>query len=268
MRYSAILGWLLLTPGIYQLVNNKYQSDCAKKPRSLAGSWSLEQPTKTSIPVTFYDRLLEQYAQNQPKQFIHYLSKTLILIVALQLNSTLHYGVIYRLNDHLNFNGLFAPLADLSNSIIVLSHTFIGITPHALYLHDHFEGYDQILAITYFDSQGNEQWLPFINPQGRLLAPNWGRVQSMWANVAVTPHIETQRLAKFIMKITAFWGNKIGLDLNQATFNIKLKKISTPTVWEYDLRNKNLQGQWQNIGAANWQNFRFSIKFSDKLTKK
>jgi len=52
----------------------------------------------------------------------------------------------------------------------MVSQTFFGITPHALYLHDHFAGYDHILAITYTDQNGNERWLPFVNEQGRLLA--------------------------------------------------------------------------------------------------
>ncbi len=40
----------------------------------------------------------------------------------------------------------------------------------------------------------------------------------MWANIAVTPHINPDRLNKFIMKVTMFWGVKVGLDLNQAHF--------------------------------------------------
>jgi hypothetical protein len=46
-----------------------------------------------------------------------------------------------------------------------------------------------------------------------MLAPNWGRVHSMWANIAVTPNIDSVRLQKFIMKITAFYGYQLGLDL-------------------------------------------------------
>ena len=96
---------------------------------------------------------------------------------------------------------MFTPLATASNSILVLTHTFLGITPHALYLHDHFEGYDQILAITYLDGNVHEQWLPFVNQEGRLLAPNWGRVQSMWANVAVHGQYRNSPISKFIKKL-------------------------------------------------------------------
>ena len=56
----------------------------------------------------------------------------------------------------------------------MVSGTFLGILPHALYLHDHFSQYDRIIGITYLDGKGNEHWLPFVNEQGRMLAPNWG----------------------------------------------------------------------------------------------
>ena len=84
-----------------------------------------------------------------------------------------------------------------------------------------------------------EHWLPFVNEQGRLLAPNWGRVHSMWANIAVTPTINNTRLQKFIMKVTAFWGQKIGLNLDDTVFHIKLKRISSPTHWVYDQLHQN-----------------------------
>jgi len=93
-----------------------------------------------------------------------------------------------------------------------------------------------------------------------MLAPNWGRVHSMWANIAVTPNINPERLHKFIMKVTAFWGKNIGLDLNQATFMIKHKKIISPITWSKNLRENNLSGEWQTIGTAIWTDKRIVIK--------
>lgn len=268
LRYSAILGYLLLIPGLYHLANKKYQTKARANQHLNCQFILVKEPIKNVDFKSYYDRLFENYAKDKPKHFFHNFNKTLILICALQLNSTLHYGVAYRLSHVLNFNGLFAPLSMASNSLLILSHTFLGITPHALYLHDHFQGYDQIIAITYTDGQGQEQWLPFVNQQGRLLAPNWGRIQSMWANVAVTPNIDNARLAKFIMKVTAFWGSKIGLSLEQANFTIKIKKISTPFVWEHDLHDQNLQGEWQDAGTAQWQDFKFSWQINDEIMQK
>lgn len=258
LRYCAFLGWILLIPSVFKVVNKKYRSSAVTD----------EQRQSKILPTpSYYDRIFEHYGQQQPQKLTHYLRKILIVVFLLQLNSTLHYGIVYRIEHKLNLDSLLKPLDIVSNSILVLSHTFMGITPHALYLHDHFEGYKQILAITYNDAEGQMLWLPFVNQQGRLLAPNWGRVQSMWANVAVTPNIDASRLAKFIMKITAFWGGKMNLDLEQTTFTLKRKNISTPFTWEHDLRNKNLQGSWQNVGTASWKNLQFSVQFSDKWLK-
>jgi hypothetical protein len=204
-------------------------------------------------PVDLYTRIFENYAAQKPKQFKYKMTKIFMVMVILQLNSSVHYGFLYRFYD---LSAVESPLANqarlLSNAVLMLSTTFLGITPHALYLHDHFEGYDDLIAITYIDAEGHEQWLPFVNEQGRMLAPNWGRVHSMWANIAVTPNINSDRLHKFIMKVTAFWGKKVGLDLNQARFIIKHKNITAPAQWRTNLRQDNLSGKWSNIGSAVW----------------
>jgi hypothetical protein len=54
------------------------------------------------------------------------------------------------------------------------------------------------------------------------------------------------------MKVTAFWGRKTGLDLENTQFIVKMKRISAPFVWEKDLRNNNLSGEWQAIGTVQW----------------
>jgi hypothetical protein len=180
----------------------------------------------------------------------------------LQLNSTIHFGLIYRFKLH---NPLLTPLAQASNAVVLWSTTFVGIVPHALYLHDHFSGYDHILAITYTDENGQEKWLPFINEQGRMLAPNWGRVHSMWANIAVTPNIDNWRLKKLMAKVIAFYGQNLGLDLNKTTFHIQMKKINAPDVWEPNLLHKNLAGTWMIIGNAHWQDKSVQIDLPDNI---
>ncbi|WP_338040238.1 hypothetical protein [Methylocucumis oryzae] len=180
------------------------------------------------------------------------MTKLLFVMLLFQLNSTIHYGLIYRFDIETRHNPITSYLTDASNSLLEISQLFLGIAPHALYLHDHFSGYDRILALTYTNQNGEEQWLPFVNEQGRLLAPNWGRVHSMWANIAVTPTINQVRLQKFIMKVTAFYGHQLGLNLNNTEFHIKLKKIDAPNDWVYDQLHKNFAAPWTTIGHARW----------------
>ncbi len=247
MRYPSLFGHLLNLPGVFSLANQRY--------RQIADT-RLREPCNTSCKVSsimmkpmLYERL---FAIENPKKQLRILAKVLIVLFILQLNSSIHYGLLYRLEVDLKKSAITSILSGMSNSLIMISQGFIGITPHALYLHDHFEGYHHLLAITYDDEKGNEQWLPFVTQEGRLATPNWGRVHSMWANIAVTPNIDRHRLHKFIMKVTAFWGIKSELELNNTTFKIKLKKINAPEFWVKDLLNNNLSGSWVTIGTAKW----------------
>jgi predicted DCC family thiol-disulfide oxidoreductase YuxK len=253
MRYLAPLGLLMRVPGIYHYLSAKYRVIADSRTRISCTSACTNEINKLENN-TLYHRFFENYANKAPKAFSAKLAKIAVIFFALQLNSTLHYGLLYRLDIDTHQNTILTTLAQASNSLLLMSQAFLGITPHALYLHDHFSGYDHILAITYIDQNGAEQWLPFVNDQGRLLAPNWGRVHSMWANIAVTPNIHSNRLNKFIMKVTAFWGHKLGLNLEGTIFQIKMKKIDAPSYWVYDLLHNNLSAKWSIIGTAQWHN--------------
>jgi len=263
MRYLYPLGIILSLPGIHSLAEKKYRSIADSRTRIPCTSKCLISPKLQD--KTLYHQIFECFAVKKPKAFSRKLAKILIAILILQLNSTIHYGLIYRLDMAANNSPMSTAIAEASNALIMVSLTFFGITPHALYLHDHFTGYDRILAITYTDQNGYELWLPFVNQQGRLLAPNWGRVHSMWANIAVTPTINNTRLQKFIMKVTAFWGQKMGLNLNNTVFNIKLKRINAPTYWVYDLLHQNFSASWITIGKVKWTDNRISFALPDDI---
>ncbi|MCX7097458.1 MAG: DCC1-like thiol-disulfide oxidoreductase family protein [Methylococcales bacterium] len=263
MRYLLPIGLILSLPGIHGIAEKKYRAIADSRIRIPCTTACLI-PTK-SQKNTLYQQVFENFAVQKPKAFSRKLAKILIAIVVLQLNSTIHYGLFYRLDNPFKNSPLSAPIAEASNSLLMVSLTFLGITPHALYLHDHFAGYDRILAITYTDQNGNEQWLPFVNEQGRLLAPNWGRVHSMWANIAVTPTINNTRLKKFIMKVTAFWGPKTGLNLENAVFHIKMKRINAPSYWVYDQLHQNFSGPWIDIGTVKWSGHLISYDLPENI---
>jgi hypothetical protein len=264
MRYLALAGYLLKFPGIYQFASKIYRNIADSRAR-VSCDISCTPESYPDYSLSIYDNFFANSSTKIIKRNIHRLSKILFILFLFQINSSIHYGIIYRLDLNTKATKLTTVAADLSNTLILFSHTFFGITPHALYLHDHFEGYNHLIAITYLDNQGEEKWLPFVNAEGRLESPNWGRVHSMWANIAVTPNIDHQRLSKFIMKTTAFWGIKSGLDLETTTFNIKLKKISAPSYWVYDLLASNLSGNWKTIGNATWHNNSIHLTLPDKI---
>ncbi len=252
MRYLGPLGWLMRMPGIYHLGRRAYRHIADGRARLLCGE-GCAVPSERPGPEDEPFRLLYERYIGTRRQLPVRVSKFLVLIIVLQLNSTIHYGIVYRLNSHLETLESGGLPAVMSNAVLCLSHTFLGITPHALYLHDHFEGYEHLLALTYRDQAGGERWLPFVNEEGRLVAPNWGRVQSMWANVAVTARIKRERLYRLIQKVTLFWGKEVGLDVANADFKIKLKRIRVPMDWEKDLRYENINRPWQDIGKVIWK---------------
>ncbi|UOA08109.1 DCC1-like thiol-disulfide oxidoreductase family protein [Methylobacter sp. S3L5C] len=263
MRYLYPIGLLLSLPGIHTLAITKYRVIADSRARITCTTDCLISPKLQDN--NWYHRIFESFASQKPKAFSRKLAKILIALILLQLNSTIHYALIYRLNLEVKNNPVSAPVAEASNALIMISLTFFGITPHALYLHDHFAGYDHILAITYTDQNGIERWLPFVNEEGRLLAPNWGRVHSMWANIAVTPTINKTRLQKFIMKVTAFWGQKTGLNLDKTVFHIKMKKINAPTYWVHDQLHQNFSAPWTTIGTVKWTNHLISFDLPDNI---
>jgi predicted DCC family thiol-disulfide oxidoreductase YuxK len=252
MGYPAIVGWVMKLPMIHSLVSVCYRRIADNRTR-LNCDVSCIKAEVPIFPASLYDQIFAVDQAKLQKRHAYKIAKLLTFIILMQLNSSLHYGLLYRLKVDTRASAITSVMADMSNAVLMFSHTFLGITPHALYLHDHFEGYEHVLAITYQDETGEEHWLPFVNEQGRLLAPNWGRVHSMWANIAVTPNIDEIRLKKFIMKVTAFWGKKLDLNLDNTRFIIKMKKIKAPFSWEKDLRNRNLSGEWLAIGSAEWR---------------
>ena len=264
MMYPAVVGLILKIPGIYHLARRKYRQIADQRERLLCGeqcltpSMSLVQEEESP-----FWKIYQQWTGKTVRQKANRIAKGLIIVLILQLNSTIHYGFVYRLGIDANSTLIGKTLTQFSNTLLLFSSGFLGITPHALYLHDHFEGYDHILGITYQNKSGHEKWLPFVNAQGRIVAPNWGRVHSMWANIAVTPDIDRNRLDKFLMKVTAFWGTKCGLDLSNAVFTIKMKEIRTPSKWEKGLRNYNLNQPWQDIGRVVWKKDRARIEIPE-----
>lgn len=249
MAYPALIGWLLRMPGIHPIANLAYRRIADSRTRiSCDASCTVPALNPDDNPWT---TLYAHYA-GTPRRQATRIAKFLVLACVLQLNSTLQFGVFYRINHGHASTELGMALEEASNAVLFMSHTFLGITPHALYMHDHFAGYNHILAVAYKDQSGQERFLPFVNEEGRIVAPNWGRIQCWWANIAVTPHIKRKRLDKALMQVTAFWGEKEGLDVRNTEFILKMKEVRVPMDWEPNLRGFNLSQPWRNIGTVRW----------------
>lgn len=263
MGYTAPLALVLMFPGIYHLARTAYRRIADNRTRDVCDESCAVPPDEAELPPPL-GGLIRRLAATERQQ-AHRIAKSLVVVLVLQLNCTLHYGILYRLGFAPESSEAGAVLAALSNGLIGFSHTFLGITPHPLYLHDHFQGYNHLLALTYRDAAGREHWLPFVDEQGRMTAPNWGRVHSMWANVAVTRRIDHRRLHKFVEKVTAFYARPLGLNLDSEVFTLKLKEVRAPMDWERDLRRHNLQAPWRDVGRVVWEKREMQLELDEDL---
>jgi predicted DCC family thiol-disulfide oxidoreductase YuxK len=260
MGYPAIIGYCLSLPGIYHCASIAYRHIADTRTRNPCNESCL--PIASNTNTDFINKYLHSIAPTSKKAATR-IAKISVLILLLQLNVSIVHGLIHRIPNNLENSPIGQLMLPISGVIALFSHSFLGITPHALYLHDHFEGFNHILAFTYMDDDQQEQWLPFVNQQGRMLAPNWGRVQSMWANIGFTAKIVPWRMNKALKRITAYWCTDVGLGLENCQLTVKMKKIDSPTDWVMNLRKHNLSGLWQNIGLVTWKDNQISIDLPD-----
>ena len=256
MGYLAPLAHLFSLPGIYHIANTGYRKIADNRTRNPCDDTCLPNASVNSTdPINNYLHTIAPTPKHSAKR----IAKLFVLVLILQLNVTIVHGVLHRIPNSLEKTPLGQVLFPTSGMVALFSHSLLGMTPHALYLHDHFEEFNHILAFTYINDNGQEQWIPFVNQQGRMLSPNWGRVHSMWANIGFTARIVPWRMNKALKRITAYWCTEVGLELDNCQLTVKMKKIDSPTDWVKDLRKHNLSGLWQNIGSVVWKDNQINI---------
>lgn len=146
---------------------------------------------------------------------------------------------------------------------------YLGLTNHPVFSDSiHFEKYNHIVSISYLDHKSKgEVRLPIVSKKGH---PDWYLYGNNWVNWTFrvnNPTIDTELLSKGIQRYTAFWAIKNHIDLMDATFLIKVKKIDSPSGWEKDFLNKQIAKPWTDGGTAEWKNkkFRANIKNIEQL---
>lgn len=139
-----------------------------------------------------------------------------------------------------------------------------GITNHPVFSNEiHFDRYNHIIAIVYQDAAKKEYWLPIIDKNGQ---PDFYIYGSNWVNWTFRVNqldINLLTLNKGIERYTAFWAAKNGVDLTNATFLIKVKKIDSPSGWEKDFLNKQIAKPWIDGGFIQWDHNTFSSQIKD-----
>ena len=61
-----------------------------------------------------------------------------------------------------------------------------------------------------------------------------------------------------LKRITAFWAEKNGISLEDAVFQLKIKKTALPPrSWEYDFLHKQMAKPWIDAGTVEWKSRQF-----------
>jgi predicted DCC family thiol-disulfide oxidoreductase YuxK len=261
--YLYPLYLIIRIPGIYHLAAKVYTyvAENRDTERCTEDNCGYNPP---NIPNNGEVKLLNNLTVNGLKR------KVMVLFITIV--SFLQLGLLYQswsieyLRESTSFKGSTVDniISKFINSYSVVTRTTIGITPHPVFADIiHFDNYNHIIGVVYLDKDDNEIWLPIIDENGQPSYYIYGANWVNWTFRVDSPNIETIELYSGIKRYTAFWAHKNNIDLNDATFLIKVKKIDDVTKWEKDFLNKQIDKPWISGGEVIWKDEKYFSKIKD-----
>lgn len=261
--YLKPLSWILRVPGIYHLGKRTY--------KFVAVNRTTERCTEDNcgyvLPNLPADdsklKLLTNFTLRDIKVRTAYYG--IILLVLLQFITTYNSYLFKEVREQLGIanTGIVTLSERVALRISLTTKVFMGITSHKVFLDTHFEGYNHSIAVIYKSPTGKDVWLPITDPDGTPGNYQIGPVWAKWGFRIDRPLIDEVKLNNGMRDFTAFWAVKNGVDLNNATFEIKVKKNAAPTEWEYNFLRNQLKNPWIKAGTVTWKNNTFSTNIAD-----
>ncbi|WP_299550007.1 HTTM domain-containing protein [Seonamhaeicola sp.] len=219
------------------------------------------------LPVSFWDRLKSKISIFKPREHLYSIKQifnldkksvlmtVFIILTFFQINVTLQSPFIrpqlYKLIGKIGIEDYFDPV---SYPLMNFSTKAFGITKHPVFMDNHFKGYNHILSISYVDNSNGETLLPIINEKGMVGTYLRGSVWVNWSYRVNSPEVDQTQLKNGLFAYSAYWAHKNNIDLTDAVFKVKVKKIELPNwKWEEDYLTKQLHKPWQNAGSVLWK---------------
>ena len=264
MGYTKPLSWLLRLPGVYHLGKMVYGYVAKNRDTERCTEENCGYTPPVIPPKEEEFKLLQHFTLKDLK--IKLITIGLIILCCLQViisyNSDLNRDIREELG--IENSGINRKVEKISSNIDHLGKTYLGMTHHAVFMDYHFDQYNHIISVVYLDKKKNQQvFLPIIDQDGTpgdyLWGFNWVK-RSFRVNNNI---VDQENLKNGIRDFTAFWAKKNRVNLNDATFIIKLKKIETPKGWEKDFLKRQMEKPWQNIGTATWKDKKYSIEIPE-----
>jgi predicted DCC family thiol-disulfide oxidoreductase YuxK len=187
------------------------------------------------------------------------------ILCLLQLNASLESGVMKQVSDKIkkNYPSFTRRFENVSFPIMTLSQRFFGITRHPVFMDDHFNNYNHIIAIQEVDDSNNKKFLPLINENGQPFGYNYSFIFVNYTFRVNSPNINYSALKKGLKNYSIFWLKKTKKNISDSKFKLLVKKIKVPRKWEKDWLNKQISNPWLDGGSFYWDNenfFNCSIK--------
>lgn len=261
--YLKPMSILLRLPGINDLALTVY--------RYVAENRTTERCTEENCgynPPEIQDDSKFKILQNLTLKQFKMRLLTIFLIVATILQICIVYNSmgITNVKSAIGFENTKADILISKgiSCISLITRTTIGITNHAVFTDRiHFNDYNHIIAVVYKDKQNQIRWLPIIDENGQPDLYNYSFNWVKWTFRVNNQNIDKNDLAKGVRDFTAFWAAKNCVDLNDAIFEIKVKKIDSPNGWEEDYLNKQIAKPWVSGGYVKWKRKEFSSHILD-----
>lgn len=228
-------------------------------------AWGVISIYILALPVGFMDKVISKFTKVEwssapfllKKIEVKSLKILLLVLILLQLNVTFNHNASLsdytsRLYNKIGLRTLKSHTLKIKN----FSLRVFGIAPHGVFLDHHFENYNHIVTLKY-KGEKKDIWLPFVKDNGTpvgdvIKGPNWAylcfRVNS--------PNIDQQKMEEGLMRLTADWAAKNNIKLDDARFEVLVKKIDLPEnfQWEEGYLKKQMEKPWESAGDLIWKN--------------
>jgi len=251
------LSFILKIPGVYQLSNKIYEFVAVNRSTNRC----TDENCSFNYPADTRDLNEIHLFKNLSLKDLKVLGLSIVLFFLLALQCLITSG-----SAAINFGGndlISNAIKKVSFGANKISKPFFGITYHGVFMDAHFKDYNHIIAVAHVDQDGIEKFLPIIDESGSPGIYCYGFNWVKWTFRVNNPHVNMKLLKTGIRDFTSFWAHKNGVDLNNARFNIKLKKIEIPQKWSKDFEKINSQNNWENIGKLDWKQYKASFEISE-----
>ncbi len=182
------------------------------------------------------------------------------LCIFLQLAFQIYHVYSYHKAGPKNITKYFKTrksMKDFSLKPSNIARVFWGINSRGVFLDHSNQGTKNIYGITYFNKDGKEIWLPFIDQRGFSVGYNmnidWPKYSFNSVCVSTNPADSIE-----LRKYTLFWAVKNKYYLDSVAMNVYRKQYYFPRVFEMGYHQKLRDIPWILEGKILWKKYKFT----------